>query len=520
MVLSMSRPFKHPTTHVYYYRRVVPDDLRQVVGKREEKRSLGTKDPEEAKTRHAWVAAEVEARWRELRRGVQPVSHKQAHAVAGELYRDLLARNEDQPETADSYRDRQVAHERIATEGLGVFATLPSLAEQLRLSAAMQETDDAVSGFLATRGMRVDGDAFGRMRSATAAGLAQGHGTLARYANGDYRPDPNAGRFPDRSAIDGKRDALTAKALFDAYQREAKVAPATDKRWRGVFAALVRFLGRDDMRAVTEGDLLRWKQTLLESGKSNQTIRNVYLASVKAVFRFALSEKLLPSNPAASVTIKSAKKKRLREQGFTKDEALLILRATLEPASKRTSPEFAAARQWVPWLCAYSGARVNEITQLRASDIVVIRSGDVDVPCMRITPEAGSVKSGEARDVAIHPHLVDMGFLDYVKTRKGRHLFYDPGRNKGGKDGNPQYKKVGEKLAAWVRGLGVDDPAILPNHAWRHRFKSLARAVEIPEGICDTIVGHAPSTVGQSYGDLWHEVMAREIAKLSIGPEH
>ena len=46
MVLSMTQPFKHPKTGIYDYRKVVPELLRAVIGKREEKRSLKTKDPQ------------------------------------------------------------------------------------------------------------------------------------------------------------------------------------------------------------------------------------------------------------------------------------------------------------------------------------------------------------------------------------------------------------------------------------------------------------------------------------------
>jgi hypothetical protein len=49
MVLAMSRPVKHPKTGIYYFRKAVPEDLRALVGKREEKISLGTKNPAEAK---------------------------------------------------------------------------------------------------------------------------------------------------------------------------------------------------------------------------------------------------------------------------------------------------------------------------------------------------------------------------------------------------------------------------------------------------------------------------------------
>jgi len=52
MSLAMARPWKHPNSGVFWLRRRVPDDLRQLIGKREEKRSLGTRNPEEAQRRH------------------------------------------------------------------------------------------------------------------------------------------------------------------------------------------------------------------------------------------------------------------------------------------------------------------------------------------------------------------------------------------------------------------------------------------------------------------------------------
>jgi hypothetical protein len=53
----MARPFRHPVTGIYWYRKRVPDALRSIVGKREEKVSLKTRDPAEAKIAHAKIAA-------------------------------------------------------------------------------------------------------------------------------------------------------------------------------------------------------------------------------------------------------------------------------------------------------------------------------------------------------------------------------------------------------------------------------------------------------------------------------
>lgn len=49
--VAMPLPYKHPKTGVYWLRQTVPERLRSLVGQRELKRSLKTKDSEEAKRR-------------------------------------------------------------------------------------------------------------------------------------------------------------------------------------------------------------------------------------------------------------------------------------------------------------------------------------------------------------------------------------------------------------------------------------------------------------------------------------
>jgi hypothetical protein len=65
--LTMARPTKHPKTGMYQFRRAVPLDLQPLLGRREVKRSLETKDPDLARKRFAAVLAEVDAEWARLR---------------------------------------------------------------------------------------------------------------------------------------------------------------------------------------------------------------------------------------------------------------------------------------------------------------------------------------------------------------------------------------------------------------------------------------------------------------------
>jgi hypothetical protein len=87
MALGMARPQRHRRTGVYLFRRRVPRRLQAVVGKTEEVRSLGTKDPTVARERFVAVAAEVDERWRNLARGPAALTQEQVQALAGEHYR-------------------------------------------------------------------------------------------------------------------------------------------------------------------------------------------------------------------------------------------------------------------------------------------------------------------------------------------------------------------------------------------------------------------------------------------------
>jgi len=95
------------------------------------------------------------------------------------------------------------------------------------------------------------------------------------------------------------------------------------------------------------------------------------------------------------------------------------LTAALHHSRGKANPGTSAAKRWVPWLCAFTGARVGEMAQLRKEDITH-RNGCWIV---RITPEAGPVKTNEAREVVLHPQVVSLGFPDFVEGAPDGPLF-------------------------------------------------------------------------------------------------
>jgi integrase len=221
----------------------------------------------------------------------------------------------------------------------------------------------------------------------------------------------------------------------------------------------------------------------------------------------------VPRNPFDKAKVTIPKRTRLREtQAFYPEEQRSILKAALN-IGDITKPDH-AARRWVPWLCAYTGARVGEITQLRGSDVIK-RDG---THALRITPEAGTVKSGKARVVPLHEHLIEQGFAMFAESHGDGPLFYKPApkgkADATGKPRKPRYQQTRQRVAAWVRSLGITDPTLQPNHAWRHTFKQIADHAGISERTSNYITGHAQRDTGATYGAPTLAQMADAMKKF------
>ena len=381
-----------------------------------------------------------------------------------------------------------------------------------------------VDRLLVSEGVRrVDAASRGLLLRAFWLALRDALEARLRNAQGDYTPDAKAERFPawvapNENAV--KQPAVkggSLTSLVEGWWTEAKarnLKPSTHESYSNSMKALVAFLGHDDCSRVTKNDVIGFKDHRLatinpRTGRpiSAKTIKDNDLSGLKAVFGWAVSNGKMQSNPAEGVTLKAAKPRKLRSKAFTPEEAKAILAASLHVKRGGERPETHAAKRWVPWLMAYSGARVGEMAQLRKEDLK--RSGDIWY--LTVTPEAGTVKTNEARDVALHPHIVELGFVEFVKSAPRGHLFLRPA---GDDDVLGPLQGIKNRLAEFAREV-VTDGGVAPNHGWRHRFKPVGVRAGIERRVLDVISGHALEgrTVADGYHGVELEDQAAALAK-------
>lgn len=310
-------------------------------------------------------------------------------------------------------------------------------------------------------------------------------------------------------------EPLSLRHLLEQHLRRLEAnggGLSARKGWTRCFEDLLQFLKvlrglrgsairqADDARRLTAEEVIAWRDAKLET-LSPKTVKDVWLASLKSVLSDAVADRLLPTNVAKGVKVRMYASPVLREKGFTDAEAMAILKRCREykPAHRdnpanRESEHVTAAKRWGPWLCAFTGARVTEILQLRKADV---RSVD-DVRYLHITPEAGSVKSKKYRDVPLHQQLIDIGFLKFVAQSPDGPLFHSA-------DTDPKKlpaQAVSARVGKWLQSEELIPEGVQPNHGWRHRFKTLSREAGLDPHVVDSIQGHTGRTASDGYGDV------------------
>lgn len=434
----------------YYARLVIPRHLRPFLDNKTELRTpLGGDYRGAIKTLHSAVA-DLQFKLRQAEIEAADAGHAPRTTASYPLSKEQMALR--------LYSIR-LTHDDSARQSGPEYASLSVddlYAAELRRGYGGQATDNELLGLV---GKQIDyfrsrghtNAEFGTLewRKLAIALCAAEYEALARIAErdeGDFNGMPAHPTLTSAEPIVPDLPPVSLLGLFDDYIASQKLlgkGRESERRWRPVFQDLRKFLKHDDARRMSEEDVLNWRNRLRTS-KSPKTVRDVWLGSLRTVLNWAVKEKRLSANVAASVKQALPRKMLVRERGFTDEEALRILEAAFSyERSERESKKLAAAKRWVPFLAAYTGARVTELTQLRKKDVT--RKGDRWV--IRITPEAGSVKTNQFRDIPLHTQIIELGFDKFVASSEPGPLFFDAATAKDALSGA---RTVSGRISTWL----------------------------------------------------------------------
>lgn len=458
----MARPWRHPQTGNFYFRKVIPERYREAAGMREFKRSLDTGDAREARKRYAAFAGEYDALIERLEAPATPTAEAEQvqtiavtpgdlHALAGALWRWLLDHYAASPAPSEAFS-------KTAPNGPWGATLEPWSGQRYQIQQARRAHVPAadqgivakfVGDFLAKKRIGLGTTDRRAFCEAARDAIDGALGDLQRRFRGDLTDSPMLARYPDaRPDAPRTRPSVKITGLIEAWEKgRENIRQRTRDEWARRLRQFSEFLGHDDALAVTGKDLRRWRDHLRTKDYEAKTINESCIAPLKAIFAAAEAEDVFKANPFASlkIALKEDKTQEKPVRPYTGAEAAKLLTA----ARKRKD-----ALRWLTWLMAYTGARINELSQLRKED--VLKAGTI--PFLRFpTSDAKGheLKTGSSRrDVPIHNALVAEGFLKWVAQAKAGWLFEDLPEGRYGRRGDAASKRYGR----WAQlEVGITD---------------------------------------------------------------
>jgi integrase len=483
---------------VYYFRMGIPADLRPyMAGKREIKRSLGLKDRDAAK-------AEI------------PDMTKAAHALLKQAERDKAvdkSGDKSAPKPMPIKSAAQIERERQRWEAeqeqaeYSADETFAAHIEIERLAPVM----DALAGGIETDNSPAEIARAGRLlvlheREKADSLVAALH---AKYGNGqNARASESQNQTVECEPATGSGLYLD-KDILDRWAAERGVV----KKGKDTHEAVARWFyertERKPVERITRQDVLAFKDKLLAEG---QTVANtnMKLSRLRTLIGWAYQNDLAPSNVAEGISVKVADGGKMQRQPFSLSDLQAIFSSPVYANGDRPKGGRLEAAYWLPLLGLFTGARLEEIGQLRVSDAQRKEYPDQDGKMLsgwflQITEATDALgqdnrikNAASERLIPLHPELERLGFITYVEKlsdQKGR-VFPDLKANVYGR----LTAKWGEWFGPYLRKVcGITDKRKV-FHSFRHTFKDYIRRARIAEGVQRQLMGHAGKDVADDYG--------------------
>jgi integrase len=329
-----------------------------------------------------------------------------------------------------------------------------------------------------------------------------------------------------------KEDVVRRMQAFLDFVKDKPVRDVTRgniKDYRDVLDQLPEFfesrLGTKDLREALERNAKR-KVPYPPIGKTTVDLK--WLGPVNRLFRWLVLEEKIEKNPCDGVRSEqedgeAANSKRLP----FKPDQISKLFAITSAASPKT------ALYWLPLLLLCTGARPNELAQLRSDDVkefngqphlsVLCLPDDDDEKSEKAIDKAAEEKNQQKvksaagrRMIPLHPILIEAGFTRFVDERHegvAKPLFRDLRPNRHGYWSAAITKRISRIIRS---DLGITNRKYT-TYSLRHNFIDACKAAGIDEEIRMKFMGHQLEGVHGVYGNplvLPHE--SKLISEVSF----
>jgi integrase len=358
---------------------------------------------------------------------------------------------------------------------------------------------------------------------------------------------------------------LPVSAIFERYKAEKAMPATTLKSVETAVNLFIQSVGDKPMREVTAQDFINFKDLALKTpvrymSRFNGRFRKLHDRDITA--REAADENAKRKEPFPTLGIKAVREtyltltrtflswavenRHLRKDDFSVtargDEAPRRPQYPFSPADLRkffNAPQYLKHAEpvpkfrgrsgvirdlrhhlfWLPLLAAFTGARIDELCALRATQVAMHEKiwcfeftsrirGKKNQPARRASrgSPASTAPDGPAphfksqqRVLAIHPELLRMGILDHAKKVReaGEEMLFPTLTLSSDKSWSANASKTLNRMINKI----FDRERGLVFHSFRHAYKNALREADINQETQDLMMGHAITGIGGKYGD-------------------
>ena len=475
----------------YYFRARIPSDLLLAFGRAEFRYSLGTRDYREAcrRLREASVAFDRECdRWRCERVSntgagnwsVPRMSGAALHAFAEDPGEDRFSPHFAEAPTPISDHHHLTPPHDLAAAVAPVLQQLTGLVENL------------VASHL-TRGVSVP-------PSAPVAGAAPTPGWDVMSIHSEKQPGCGLAKPPTSK----RAPASTMRHLLVEWKEAVPDRrPKTVSAFEATVAEFEKVVGKKPAEQLCREDIVCFCDAMGRSGNHYRTSEKK-LTFIKALLNRAVRRGTLSSSPAEGVRLDKPKVSAPGRVSYEPEDLRRIFASPLYAERHRPRAGGGEAAAWIPALGAFTGARLEELAQLRVDDV---KSKDgIDYLLITDIAEGAKVKTeASRRRLPVHPQLVSAGLLHYCERMKGEGAVWlfpvlTPDAN-------------GIRSAAWSKWwgryarakIGITERSKV-FHSFRHAFADACDDAGISGKVTRALMGHAGVDVHDGYGRRAHQV--------------
>jgi integrase len=350
----------------------------------------------------------------------------------------------------------------------------------------------------------------------------------------------------------GRKHAAPGETLAELYaryktERQGRVSADTWAQNAGIVKLFFEFIGETShVSAVTRKAVRDWKHALASWPRKATSIKefegmafrkvieanktvgkppisvpttNRYISAIAPFCQWLFDAEYIEQDACQRMHLTVDKKQRT-VYPWSGDELKAIfaspLFATCQGDRQEHLPGNVAIRDWrywLPYLAAYSGARLGELSQMLTSDVRQHHG----VWILHVTPEGSQDKSvktdGSARVVPLHSRMIELGFLKYhahMVERGEKQLFpeLEP-------DTRGHFSRTPSRFfAGYFKDIGVKVDKSRNFHSFRHNATDAFRRGGYLDEQFGMLIGHTKATTTGRYGIMPEGILSERVKMI------